>query len=80
MQVLGPAGTVALADTTRCLHFGGRPRAAGKPVREMIVYQYLLPTSSLLNPDGDEPPRRFLPQLEATGDDERDALLGHRFT
>jgi hypothetical protein len=38
VQVTGPPGTVALAYTTRCLHFGGRPRAEGKPVRDMLVY------------------------------------------
>jgi hypothetical protein len=38
VQVTGPPGAVALADTTRCLHFGGRPRAEGKPVRDMLVY------------------------------------------
>lgn len=79
IKVTGPPGTVALADTTRCLHFGGRPRKPGKPVREMLVYQYLLPTSVLLVPEDDRPPRRFLPQLESTGDDAWDALIGHRF-
>lgn len=78
VKVTGPPGTVALADTTRCLHFGGRPRAAGKPVRDMLVFQYLLPTSVLLS--GEKKPRNFFPQLEATGDDEWDALVGRRFT
>lgn len=77
-RALGPAGTVAFGDTTRCLHFGGRPRAAGKPVRDMIVYQYLLPTSFLFDPDGTHP--NFMPQLAATGDDTWDALIGARFT
>jgi hypothetical protein len=76
VRVTGPPGTVALADTTRCLHFGGRPREAGKPLREMLVFQYLLPTSILLAADGPEPPRRFFPQLKATGDAEWDALIG----
>jgi hypothetical protein len=77
VQVTGPAGTVAMADTTRCLHFGGRPRVEGKPVREMLVYHYLLPTTLLFLEDG---PRRFLPQLEATGDCTWDALLGATLT
>jgi hypothetical protein len=76
VQVTGPPGTVALADTTRCLHFGGRPRAEGKPVRDMLVYQYLLPTSTLLE---DEHARHFFPQLPFTGDDTWDALTGRRF-
>lgn len=76
VQVLGPPGTVALADTTRCLHFGGRPRTPGKPVREMLVYQYLLPTSTLLSGEHAIDPRRFLPQLEPTGEDWWDALIG----
>jgi hypothetical protein len=76
VAVTGPAGTVGLADTTRCLHFGGRPRAAGKPVREMVVIQYLLPTSVLLAGEDAHDPRRFMPQLEPTGDPTWDALLG----
>lgn len=80
VKVTGPAGTVALADTTRCLHFGGRPRSAGKPLREMIVYQYLLPTSILLSGDSAIEARRFLPQLAATGDEAWDALTGFTLT
>jgi hypothetical protein len=80
IRFVGPAGTVALADTTRCLHFGGRPRAAGKPVRDMLVFQYLLPTSLLFPIGGDAKNPRFLPQLEATGDDTWDALIGATLT
>jgi len=76
IRFVGRAGTVALADTTRCLHFGGRPRAAGKPVRDMLVYQYLLPTSLLFPIDGDAKSPRFLPQLKPTGDEIWDALIG----
>jgi hypothetical protein len=42
----------------------------------MIVYQYLLPTSMLVTGEAG-PFRRFLPQLEATGDNQWDALVGH---
>ncbi len=80
VKVVGPAGTVAFADTTRCLHFGGRPRAPGKPLRDMLVYQYLLPTSLLFPIDGDGKQPRFFPQLEATGEAAWDALIGARFT
>lgn len=80
IRFVGRAGTVALADTTRCLHFGGRPRAAGKPVRDMLVYQYLLPTSLLFPIDGDAKNPRFLPQLEPTGDEIWDALIGATLT
>jgi len=76
VEVLGPAGTTAFADTTRCLHFGGRPRSEGKPLREMLLYQYLLPTSVLLNGERSVPAQHFLPQMHATGDEVRDALLG----
>lgn len=79
-KMTGPAGTVALADTSRCLHFGGRPRAPGKPVRYTLVFQYLLPTSFLFPIDGDAEHPRFLPNLEPTGDDQWDALIGARFT
>jgi hypothetical protein len=80
VKLTGPAGTVGLVDTTRCLHFGGRPRKAGKPVRDQLVFQYLLPTSLLFPIDGDAKHPRFLPQLDATGDDHWDALIGARFT
>jgi hypothetical protein len=76
----GPAGTVVIADTCRCLHFGGRPRAADQPARLMLVFQYLLPTSFLFPIDGDCLAPRFLPNLEPSGDDEWDALIGARFT
>ncbi len=79
-RFLGPAGTVAFADTTRCLHFGGRPRRAGKPVRDMLVFQYLLPTSLLFPIDGDAKHPRFIPQLQPTGDDHWDALIGAKWT
>jgi len=79
-EFTGPKGSVALADTTRCLHFGGRPRTADQGVRSMLVYQYLLPTSLLFPIGGDSKHPRFLPQLEARGDDEWDALIGAKFT
>jgi hypothetical protein len=76
VKVTGPAGTVAFADTTRCLHFGGRPRAAGKPLRDMLVYQYLLPTSLLFPIDGDGKQPRFFPQIVAGDDRNWNALFG----
>jgi len=80
VKVMGPPGTVAFADTTRCLHFGGRPRKPGKPVRDMLVFQYLLPTSLLFPIDGDTRHPRFLPQLEPRGEAEWDALIGATHT
>jgi hypothetical protein len=80
VEVLGPAGTVAFADTTRCLHFGGRPRAEGQPVREMLVYQYLLPTSVLFTGEKAHGARDFLHQLAPTGDAVWDALIGATHT
>ena len=76
IRFTGPAGSVALADTTRCMHFGGRPRAAGKPVRDMLVFQYLLPTSLLFPIDGDAKQPRFIPQLAPRGNEFWDALIG----
>jgi hypothetical protein len=76
MKLTGPAGTVGLADTTRCLHFGGRPRKPGKPPRDTLVFQYLLPTSLLFPIDGDAEHPRFLPQLEANDDEHWNALIG----
>ncbi len=75
-----PVGSVALADTTRCMHFGGRPRAQGKPVRDMLVFQYLLPTSLLFPIDGDSKHPRFIPQLEPRGNEFWDALIGAVYT
>jgi len=72
----GPAGTVVFADTSRCLHFGGRPREADKPVRYTLVFQYLLPTSFLFPLNADWPPIRFLRQLQASGEELWDALIG----
>ena len=80
VKLTGPAGTVGLVDTTRCLHFGGRPRKEGKPVRDQLVFQYLLPTSLLFPIDGDAKHPRFLPQLDATGDEHWDALIGAQLT
>ncbi len=80
VKLTGPAGTVGFVDTTRCLHFGGRPRKAGKPVRDQLVFQYLLPTSLLFPIDGDMKHPRFLPQLEANGDAHWDALIGACWT
>jgi hypothetical protein len=79
-KLTGPAGTAGFVDTTRCLHFGGRPRKAGKPIRDHLVFQYLLPTSLLFPIDGDAKHPRFLPQLEPNGDEHWDALIGARFT
>lgn len=79
-QALGPAGTVVFADTTRCLHFGGRPRKPGKPVRDMLVFQYLLPTSLLFPIDGDGQRPNFMTTLEPNGDPTWDALIGARLT
>jgi hypothetical protein len=80
VRFTGPPGTVALADTTRCLHFGGRPRAEGKPVRDMLVFQYLLPTSVLFPVNGDAKHPNFFPQLEPSGDATWDALIGATLT
>jgi hypothetical protein len=74
----GPAGHVVFCDTTRCLHFGGRP---GRLVRDTLVFHYALPTSTWFpRPDEEngEPRRNLLPMLRATGDDFWDALIGAR--
>ncbi|MEJ2089426.1 MAG: hypothetical protein P8Y69_13340 [Gammaproteobacteria bacterium] len=76
VRFCGPAGTVVFADTSRCLHFGGRPRRPGKPVRYHLVCQYLLPTSFLFPVRGDAEDPRHLPTLEPSGDEEWDALIG----
>jgi hypothetical protein len=73
----GPAGHIVFCDTTRCLHFGGRP---GRQVRDTLVFHYALPTSTWFprSDDDGEPRRNLLPQLRATGDEIWDALIGER--
>lgn len=43
-SVVGPAGTVAFADTSRCFHFGSRTLPDGT-ARIAAVFQYVLPTA-----------------------------------
>jgi hypothetical protein len=74
----GPGGHVVFCDTTRCLHFGGRP---GRLVRDTLVFHYALPTSTWFprpNEDNGEPRRNLLPMLKPTGDEFWDALIGAR--
>jgi hypothetical protein len=42
--LVGPAGTVAFADTSRCFHYGSRVKEGAQP-RIMAFFQYLLPTA-----------------------------------
>jgi hypothetical protein len=73
----GPAGHIVFCDTTRCLHFGGRP---GRQVRDTLVFHYALPTSTWFprSDDDGEARRNLLPQLRPTGDEIWDALIGER--
>ncbi len=45
--IVGPAGTTALVDTSRCLHFGSRV-AADAPPRLVVMMQYQTPYSFML--------------------------------
>jgi hypothetical protein len=45
--IIGPAGTTALVDTSRCLHFGSRV-ATGAPARLAVMIQYQTPYSFML--------------------------------
>jgi hypothetical protein len=72
---VGPTGSAAFCDTTRCLHFGGRP---GRNVRDLIVFYYSIPTTTWLplHP-GDGEPRILIPHLTPKADDPYSApLLG----
>lgn len=72
---LGPTGSAAFCDTTRCLHFGGRP---GRNIRDLIVFYYSVPTTTWLplHP-GDGEPRILIPHLTPKSDDPYSApLLG----
>lgn len=72
----GSAGQVIFCDTTRCLHYGGRP---GRLVRDTLVLHYALPTSTWFPICGENAPRRnLMPLLRPTGDETWDALIGER--
>ena len=75
---LGPAGFATWCDTTRCLHFGGRPRAGGKPPRDMLLLHYLSPTSNWYPLPGEaaEPPNRMSRLQPKAGDDAWNAFIG----
>lgn len=50
--ILGPAGTTAFVDTSRCFHFGSRV-APNAPPRLVTMVQYQTPYSFMLAADGD---------------------------
>lgn len=43
-EIVGPAGTVALVDTSRCFHYGSRVDHRGPP-RRVCAMQFLLPSA-----------------------------------
>ena len=70
---LGPAGFAAFCDTTRCLHYGGRP---GRNTRDLIVLYYSMPTTTWLPlAPGDGEPRYLTPKLHPRDDDPFSAAL-----
>jgi hypothetical protein len=60
-QILGPAGTTAFVDTSRCFHFGSRV-APEAPARLVTMIQYQTPYSFMLPTSGQHalPFRRLL--------------------
>jgi hypothetical protein len=48
--IVGPKGSVAFVDTSRCFHFGSRVTDRSK-VRVLAMFQYITPTSFLLPRD-----------------------------
>jgi hypothetical protein len=69
----GPIGSAAFCDTTRCLHFGGRP---GRNIRDLIVLYYRMPTTTWLPLyPGDGEPRILTPHLTPRADDPYSAAL-----
>ncbi len=59
VPVLGPRGTIALVDTSRCLHYGSRV-ASDAPPRLVTMIQYQTPYSFML-------PERALPYAHLAG-------------
>ncbi|MBM3820743.1 MAG: hypothetical protein FJW14_17250 [Acidimicrobiia bacterium] len=59
--ILGPSGTTAFVDTSRCFHFGSRVAPAAPP-RLATMIQYQTPYSFVIAADGEEslPFRRLL--------------------
>jgi hypothetical protein len=72
---LGPTGFAAICDTTRCLHYGGRP---GRNTRDLLVLYYSVPTTTWLPLyPGDGEPRILTPLLHPVeGDPFSAPLLG----
>jgi hypothetical protein len=59
--ILGPSGTAAFVDTSRCFHFGSRVAPAAPP-RLVTMVQYQTPYSFVIAADGEEslPFRRLI--------------------
>ena len=77
VQSIGPPGTVTFCDTSRCFHFGGRPAAPGKPKRDLLVIDYVLPTCAMLPRFAGDGKRPALMEHLGTRDDETwNALIG----
>jgi hypothetical protein len=78
----GPTGRVAYVDTSRCLHFGGRPREVGRPLRDQLVMRFLLPTcAGYPQFEGDGKPQWVMKGLEPRRDDPTwNALIGAELT
>lgn len=51
--ILGPSGTAAFVDTSRCFHFGSRVAPAAPP-RLVTMIQYQTPYSFVIAADGEE--------------------------
>ena len=59
-RVMGPAGLVAIADTSRCFHYGSRVQEESKP-RIAAMFQYVSPFSIVFSPDwGESRPLKHL--------------------
>ena len=58
VPILGPAGTLAFVDTSRCFHYGSRV-APGAPPRLVTMIQYQTPYSFMTTGRTDPPFARF---------------------
>jgi hypothetical protein len=59
--IIGPTGTVAFVDTSRCFHYGSRV-APDAPARLAVIVQYQTPYSFMLppSPEATLPFRHFI--------------------
>ena len=60
VRCAGPAGTLAIGDTSRCFHYGSRP---GRRRRYVVMYQYVTPFACSFPIDAREVSSKYAQQI-----------------